>query len=302
MTTRVRSQVPAAVLKARKRGLASLVKYQTFRRLSLLAFTGFIAVAIIRHELAGSSAVAPSPVAYCPFGGAETLYRYITSGGEFVPHIHLSNIVLFGGVLLTALVARSAFCGWVCPLGFIQEIVSGLSAYAQKRVAVVRRAVRVIKAWGGRLAIIDRLLRLLKYGVLIWAVTGTAVTGVLVFRDYDPWAVILHITELSLGPGLVILATMLVASLFVERPWCRYACPLGAISGLVAKLSPVYVKRTDTACKPCTLCTQACPMGLPVHTATTIKSADCNGCLECMEACPRLGALELKVGLPVIGS
>jgi len=42
-------------------------------------------------------------------------------------------------------------------------------------------------------------------------------------------------------------------------------------------------------------------MGLPVHTATTIKSVDCIGCLECVDECPREGALALKLGVPVIG-
>jgi len=42
-------------------------------------------------------------------------------------------------------------------------------------------------------------------------------------------------------------------------------------------------------------------MGLPVHSATTIKSADCIGCLECVGECPREGALELKLGIPVFG-
>ena len=42
-------------------------------------------------------------------------------------------------------------------------------------------------------------------------------------------------------------------------------------------------------------------MGLPVHTATTIKQADCIGCLECVDVCPREGALELKLGVPLLG-
>jgi NAD-dependent dihydropyrimidine dehydrogenase PreA subunit len=42
-------------------------------------------------------------------------------------------------------------------------------------------------------------------------------------------------------------------------------------------------------------------MGLPVHTAMTIRSADCMGCLECVDECPREGALELKFGIPVVG-
>jgi len=146
------------------------------------------------------------------------------------------------------------------------------------------------------LSFLDRYLRLIKYGVLIWAVVGAAVYGVMVFRDYDPWSALINILEFSFTPGLVVLGITLAGSFFVERPWCRYACPLGAASGLVGKLSPVYLKREAAACTICKVCTNSCPMGLPVHTATTIKSIDCIACLECVGACPREGALEVKVG------
>ena len=171
----------------------------------------------------------------------------------------------------------------------------------QKKVPAVRRAVKTLKTRGRWLAVVDRPLRLLKYAVLIWSVTGAAVYGVLVFRDYDPWAALLNLTELTLGLGTVVLGVVLVASLFVERPWCRYACPLGAATGLIGRLSPVYLKREAAACKSCAICSKSCPMGLPVHTATTIKSPDCIGCLECVDTCPRQGALELKIGLPFAG-
>ena len=147
-----------------------------------------------------------------------------------------------------------------------------------------------------RLAGLDRYLRFLKYGVLAWAVTGAAVYGFMVFRDYDPWAALWNLLELSIGPGVAVLALTLIGSLFVERPWCRYACPLGAATGLVGALSPFYLKREVEACKACAICTKACPMGVAVRTATTIKSADCIGCLECVDECPREGALELKLG------
>jgi polyferredoxin len=210
-------------------------------------------------------------------------------------------MAVLAATLAVALVARNAFCGWLCPFGFIQDMTSRFSAFVQKRIPAVRKAVKTIKKRGARLAVLDRYLRFLKYGVLAWTVGGAAVYGFMVFRDVDPWAGLWNLLELSFGAGAVVLVVILVASLFVERPWCRYACPLGAATGLVGKLSPVYLKRETDACKNCAICTKACPMGLPVHTATTIKHADCIGCLECVDECPREGALELKLGFPVVG-
>ncbi len=308
MTTQVylpTKNAPAApgAVKARRKGWERLANPQTLRRITQLGFFAFIAFIAVRHVLVGEAGatITASWEAYCPLGGLETLYKFITSGGSFVSHTHLSNIVVLVAALLTALLARNDFCGWVCPLGFIQDMISRFSAKVQKRFKPVRRAVKTLKTRAGFLAVVDRPLRLLKYAVLAWAVTGAAVYGVLVFRDYDLWAALLNLTELSLGFGTVVLGVILVGSLFVERPWCRYACPLGAATGLVSKLSPVYLKREGSACKSCAICSKSCPMGLSVHTADTIKSRECIGCLECVETCPRSGALELKVGLPLIG-
>jgi len=302
MTTAARTETFGKV-KPRRKGLAALLTHHTFRRLTQLGILLFLVYIAVRHLLAGESGAVTTASweAYCPFGGLETLYKYVASGGSFVSHVHLSNVVILVAALLTALIARNAFCGWLCPFGFIQDMVSSFSAFIQKRVPVIRKGVRTLKTRGARLVVLDRYLRFLKYGVLAWAVIGAAVYGFMVFRDVDPWAALWNLLELTLGMGTVVLAIVLVASLFVERPWCRYACPLGAATGLVSKLSPFYLKRESEACKACAICTKACPMGLPVHTATTIKSVDCVGCLECVDVCPREGALELKLGIPLIG-
>jgi len=290
-------------VKRRARGPHGLLTHRAFRRLAQTGFALYVVLLMVQRLGLGENAeaAATSPEALCPFGGLETMFRYLTSGGKFVPHTHLSNIVLAVAVLITAFLARSAFCGWICPLGFLQEMLHGLSLWVQKKVRAVGTFVRIVRGRGARLAAIDRPLRLLKYGVLVWSLAGAALYGMMVFRDYDPWAALLTIAEFSLGPGMLVLLIVVAASFFVERPWCRYACPLGAASGLVGWLSPVYLKREDSLCKGCALCSKSCPMELDVRNPVTIKSPDCIGCLECVEACPRRGALEVKVGVPVVG-
>lgn len=294
--------VPGSV-KPRLTGLKALLTHQTFRRIVQLTVAGFITFLAIQHVVIGENGpvVTAAPEAFCPFGGLETLYKYLSAGGAFVSHTHLSNVVLLVAVLAVALLLRSAFCGWICPLGFLQDLISNLSTVLQKRIPGLRRGIASLKKRGARLAVLDRYLRYMKYLVLVWAVGGSAYFGYMVFRDYDPWSTLLNLAEFSFTPGLIVLAVTLVASFFIERPWCRYACPLGAASGLLGKLSPIYLKREESACTSCRICTQTCSMGLEVHTATTIQSVDCITCLECVGACPRNGALEVKFGLPLIG-
>jgi polyferredoxin len=290
-------------VKPRLHGIKALLTHQTLRRIVQIGVAAFIAFLAIQHVVIGENGlvVTAAPEAFCPFGGLETLYKYITAGGTFVSHTHLSNVVLLVATLAVALLLRSAFCGWICPLGFLQDLVSNFSTVLQKRIPGLRRGISTLKKRGARLAVLDRYLRYMKYLVLVWAVGGSATFGYMVFRDFDPWSALLNVAEFTFTPGVIVLVVTLVASFFIERPWCRYACPLGAASGILGKVSPIYLKREESACTSCKICTNACPMGIEIHAATMIKSADCNTCLECVGACPRNGALEVKLGLPIIG-
>lgn len=304
MTTKSNpEQVTPGSLKPKKRGIRAFLTHQTLRRVSQIGVASFITYLIIRNAIVGenSGVSTTSPEAYCPFGGLETLYKYITTSTSFISHTHLSNVVMLIAVLVVALLFRSAFCGWLCPLGFLQDLVSKFSGFLQKRIPGLRRGISSLKKKGARLAVLDRYLRYLKYLVLAWAVGGAAVFGFMVFKDFDPWSALISIAEFSFTPGLIVLIITLVASFFIERPWCRYACPLGAASGLLGKLSPTYLKRDADVCTSCKICTKTCPMGLKIHDVSSVKSVDCVTCLECVDACPVNGALEVKIGLPLIG-
>ncbi|MHC1740588.1 MAG: 4Fe-4S binding protein [Anaerolineaceae bacterium] len=281
----------------------SFFTYQVLRRIVQIGVAGFILFLIIKNAIIGEDGAVTtvSPEAYCPFGGLETLYKYISTGSSFVSHTHLSNVVMLIAVLVVALLFRSAFCGWICPLGFLQDLVSKFSSFLQKKIPGLRRGINSLKKRGARLAILDRYLRYIKYIVLVWAIGGSIYFGFMVFRDFDPWSALISIAEFSFTPGIIVLALTLIASFFIERPWCRYACPLGAASGLISKLSPTYLKRNKDICTSCKLCTKACPMGIKVHAASTIKHVDCISCMECLDVCPAKGSLEIKIGLPIVG-
>jgi polyferredoxin len=298
MTAVARPRPTTGSVRRVRRGLSALRGVQGFRRVVQVLVALLVLDLIVGRPAEGAGAVT-SPESLCPFGGLETIVGFLTTG-TYVPHVHSSNVVLAVAVLLTALLARGAFCGWLCPLGFLQDLVAGLSATVQARSVPVRRAVRALKQDAAPLARLDRPLRLLKYGVLAWSIWGAAAFGFMVFRDVDPWAALIEVGRASVGFGTVVLVVTLVAALFVERPWCRYACPLGAASGLVARFSPVYLERVEAACTACGQCSRACPMGVDVASAGAITSVDCNACLECVESCPRAGALNLRVGLPVL--
>ncbi|WP_455383563.1 4Fe-4S binding protein, partial [Salinispira pacifica] len=157
-----------------------------------------------------------------PFGGIESAISLATTG-ELVEKIAWTSFVLLGATILAAVLFRRVFCGKICAFGTLQELFGKLGRKIfRRRFAVPAR--------------IDRPARYLKYLVLLFVVAGTVVTGELFIRPYDPWAAYHHVfsAELLTGfvVGLIILVVSVVGSLFYDRFFCKYLCPMGAFLGL----------------------------------------------------------------------
>ncbi len=257
------------------------------RRLVQLSFATFILSSSIVHQTATEDGATASIDALCPFGGIETAWRYISSGGQYVPKTHASNLILLTGLLFATLIAGSAFCGWICPFGAVQDLLTGL----RKRLHLPE--VQVPQR-------LDRILRYGRYVMLGLILYQTIVSVKLWFATIDPYRTLFGLDWLfDFQPAVAwaayfSTAVVLISSFFVERAWCRYACPLGGALSLVGKFSLLRIRRTEDSCKGCAICSRPCPVKLPVDTARTISS-DCIGCLECVDTCPRPGALEVKL-------
>lgn len=286
--------VQLGAVKRTPKGLAALWNTQNARHVVQAGFFATIVIMAARHALIpeGAANAPVSPEAYCPFGGIEALYNWITAG-KYIHHAHSSNFIILIGVLLSAVLLKSSFCGWICPFGTLQELLMGVTRFFERRFKSVARLAKTLKAHSKVLEPVDRVLRWGKYLVLAYFLYGTILVGRMVFRPYDPYITALDIAEATLGPGLIILIAVVALSFFVERPWCKYACPLSPIIGIVGKIAPVKIERTGDYCRACAICDAKCPMNLPIATADRITAVDCNNCLKCIETCPRGGALDL---------
>ena len=252
------------------------------RRVVQIFFFVLIALISVNHTLAESGGGIPllssaSLHSLCPFGGVVTIYQFATVG-TFVQKIHESAFVLMAIGFVLAILFGPVFCGWVCPLGTIQEWVA---KWGKKLFR--RRYNHFVPAR------IDNILRYARYLVLAWVVYVTATSGTLIFSEYDPYFALFNFwsSEVAIG-GLVILGLTLVLSLFVERPWCKYACPYGAVLGLTNLFRVFKIKRSELTCKADGACSIMCPMNIPVDTVKTVRDHQCISCLECTSeaVCP----------------
>ena len=94
---------------------------------------------------------------------------------------------------------------------------------------------------------------------------------------------------------MVILAAVLVSSLLVERPFCKYACPYGAVLGVFNLFRIFKIRRSTATCINCKACDRTCPMNIPVSTSGAVRHHQCITCLKCTseQACPVDKTVEL---------
>jgi polyferredoxin len=223
--------------------------------------------------------------AYCPFGGMESLWGLFRTG-EFSCALGPLNLSMLVALLGLTLVAKKAFCGWACPIGFLGELASRAGGAVWKRRPAPARTV-------------NHRLKLLRYAALAVTLYFTYKLGELVLRGFDPFYIIFS----GVGHGTFGWITygtfgVLVAGAFVVPMFfCRYLCPLGATFDPLGRLGLIKVVRDAELCTACGNCGRACPHGIHPHETDSVRDRDCTNCLECVDACPVKGTLRLEARL-----
>ena len=203
---------------------------------------------------------------------------------------------VFGFLATVGLLVGRFICGWLCLFGLLQELLYRIPT---PKIKVPAKA--------------DRILRYLKYAVLLLLVIGLPFAVRDAFGLGEPFfckylcpvgtlegGVPLVLLQKGLRRTLgwlfawkfVLLLLFIGSSIFIYRPFCKYICPLGAFYALFQKVSILRLALNDTACVHCGACARKCPMQVdPSHTP---NSAECIRCGECVEVCPE-GALQFGV-------
>ena len=163
---------------------------------------------------------AADPETYCPMGGLQALATYLAQGS--LPCSMSSVQVMMGIALVAAVVLFSKlFCAYICPVGTVQDLLGK-----------ARKAMRVkeVKVRNG--STLDKVLRIVKYALVFWIFYMTVEASELFCKNLDPYYAVAtgFKGEITLWMSLVTIGLVVLGSFIIDMFWCRYLCPLGAIS------------------------------------------------------------------------
>jgi ferredoxin-type protein NapH len=201
----------------------------------------------------------PWAITVCPIGLVQNLVIFGT-----VPFFWLGVMAAYG------LIAARGFCGWFCPFGTLNDLLS------------FRRA-RIRQAFSyGKFVVLAATL------VGAWALADTIFCKLCPAASLEASLPYLFLgVARANGPFFVHMATLaivLVGMALVARFWCRYLCPMGALLALFNRVSLLHLEWTSSACTGCEACVDACPMGIDPRGEH--DGHNCIKCGACAESCP----------------
>lgn len=216
------------------------------------------------------------------FAAVGNIVSCIYKGNISWESVKYSVWMLVATVPATVLVGRF-FCGFFCSFGAVQDLLW----LGSRRLRALFPGKRNLKK-------ADRIFRFAKYAVLFYFIIFVW-SGVTAVKTAGPWQVFGQYVSFGHWPGLkpllsvggILLLVIFIGSLFVQRFFCRYFCPMGAIYSLISRASFLKIDKPREECGKCHLCTSKCTMGMDLTKKDRIAGGECISCQKCVSWCPK---------------
>ena len=228
----------------------------------------------------------PGAIASCPLG---SLQNALNAAGHTAPWYVLGILALFGVIL------GRTICGWLCPLGLIQEILHKIPVPKIKKSRITRLLSYLkyvflavfaiaIPVWYG-------ISKGIPYpGFCKYICPAGTLEGAVGLLQNEVNSTSFYQLGILFTRKWVIMLIIGLACAFCYRTFCRFICPLGAIYGFFNRFSVIGVKVNTDRCNGCGLCVRKCYMDVK-H----VGDHECISCGKCIGNCSQ-GAISLKAG------
>lgn len=214
----------------------------------------------------------PMAMYSCPIGAMQHSLAVRSAG---------AMLYVFGTLAALGAVIGRIPCGWVCPFGFLQDLAykvplpklslprwAGYFKYVALLVLAIALPLATRVHWYSRLCPVGTL----EGGIPLQAFPPNGVPSFVMRPGVFFWL------------KIAILAIFLLWMLVTKRPFCRTACPLGAVWSLFNPFSLYRMRVDGSVCRSCGKCKEVCPVDICI--ADNANSPECIRCLDCKKACP----------------
>ncbi len=218
----------------------------------------------------------PGAVTACPLGALQNAFA---ASGKTAPYYML------GILLLYCITFGRWICGWLCPFGFVQDLLHKIKTPKMKK----GRVTKILSYFKYLLLVLFVVVFPLIYAIkdlplpafckyICPAGTFGGAIGLLINPANEG-------SFGMLGPlftwKFILMVSFLVSAVFIYRVFCRFFCPLGALYGIFNKIAIFGIKLDKKSCIDCGRCIATCKMDI-----TTVGDRECINCGDCVSVCP----------------
>ena len=232
----------------------------------------------------------PGAVGACPLG---SIQNALASSG------HRAGWYVLGIIMIFGLTLGRTICGWLCPVGLIQELLYRIPTPKIRKNRVTRALTYLKYVIIAIFVVSIPLYYGFKYdmhvpGFCKFICPAGTFEGAVGLLSNPKNASLFAMLKILFTRKFVIMMIIALACIFCYRSFCRFICPLGAIYGMFNKLALVSVKVDEDRCNGCGACVRTCKMDV-----RHVGDHECINCAGCMRVCAK-GALSLKAGTHTI--